>query len=466
MKNMKERIREKFLAYQKEMFQDLAEIISVNSVRGEEAPGLPFGSEPARVLDLALKQGEKYGFKVDNVDNYAGAIEYGDFDESIGVLAHLDIVPAGKGWATDPFELVIKDNRLYGRGVLDNKGAVTAALYGMRIIRDLGLPIKRNIRLIIGTNEEQGSSCMKYYAAHRPVPAMGFTPDAEYPLIYGEKGNFWTKLHFAAEETPILEIKGGVAFNAVCSECITKLDGSKVSAQALKDSIQSEDTLGYDAEVTTDADGNVILVVKGLAAHGSTPEIGVNAIVSTSIILCRFLGEKAGSMLFFVRDQIRREPDGATLGLAYQDEISGGLSLNLGYIEMTADASWLGIDIRYPVTSSLSELKSKYEAMTARFGLQYQLVECSEPHYVPKDSEVVKKLLQVYRDVTGDQNADAFTIGGGTYAKALGKQFVAFGPEFPGAEPSNVHNVDEHVTIDAFMDHCVICTMAMYELAK
>ena len=121
---------------------------------------------------------------------------------------------------------------------------------------------------------------MKYYAAHRPVPAMGFTPDAEYPLIYGEKGNFWTKLHFAAEETPILEIKGGVAFNAVCSECITKLDGSKVSAQALKDSIQSEDTLGYDAEVTTDADGNVILVVKGLAA----PQYAGN---EASMPLCR-----------------------------------------------------------------------------------------------------------------------------------------------------------------------------------
>ncbi len=463
---MKEQIRAKFAEYQAEMFRDLAALISVNSVRGAAAPGYPFGEEPAKVLNMALEQAERMGFKTDNVDNYAGAIEYGEGEETIGVLAHLDIVPAGKGWSTDPFRLVINDDRMYGRGVVDDKGAVIAALYGMRIIRDLGLPLKRSIRLIIGTNEEQGSSCMKYYAAHRPVPSIGFTPDADYPLIYGEKGNLWTQLFFPAETTPILEIKGGVAFNAVCSECITKLDGTKINAQSLKNSIRPEDTQGYAADVTEDPDGNVILVVKGRAAHGSTPEKGVNAIVSTATVLCRFLGEKAGRMMFFVRDQIAREPDGATLGLKYEDDISGGLSLNLGYIELTAEKSWLGIDIRYPVKSSLKELTQKYQAMADRYGLKFHIVESSEPHYVPKDSEVVTKLLNVYRDVTGEKDAQPFTIGGGTYAKALGKSFVAFGPEFPGAEASNIHDVDEHVLVKSFMDHCVICTMAMYELAR
>ena len=241
---MKEQIRSKILDYQTEMFKDLAELISVNSVRGEASPEYPYGRESARVLELALQQGRRMGFKTDNVDNHAGSSEYGDKAEAIGVLAHLDVVPAGKGWATDPFELVIRDGVMYGRGVVDDKGPVISALYGMRVLHDLGLPLKRSIRLIVGTNEEQGSSCIKYYAEHRPVPLMGFTPDASYPLIYGEKGSLFNKLIFPTETTPILELKGGLAFNAVCSECVAKLDGNQVNAQELRGSILPEDTLG------------------------------------------------------------------------------------------------------------------------------------------------------------------------------------------------------------------------------
>lgn len=463
---MKEQIRSKFIEYQTELLQDLAELIAVPSVRGETTTEFPYGEEPARALRLALAQAERLGFRTDNVDNHAGAIEYGDAAEAIGVLAHLDVVPAGNGWETNPFELVIRDGKLYARGVVDDKGPAIGALYGMRILRDLGLPLKRSIRLILGTNEEQGSSCIKYYAEHRPVPLMGFTPDAGYPLIYGEKGNFNAKLFFPAEGTPVMELKGGVAFNAVCSECVTKLDGTQVDAKALRDSIQPEDTLGYAAEVTEDANGQVILTVKGLAAHGSTPHLGVNAIVSTANILCRYLGEKAGKLLFFLRDQIAREPDGETLGLKYSDDISGSLSLNLGLAELTPQGGWLGIDIRYPVKSNLAELTGRFQKMADRFGLTFEVRGGSEPHYVPKDSEVVSKLLNVYREASGNPEAEAFTIGGGTYAKALGSSFVAFGPEFPDGEPTHIHNIGEQISLQAFLDHCVICTLAMYELAR
>ncbi len=143
------------------------------------------------------------------------------------------------------------------------------------------------------------------------------------------------------------------------------------------------------------------------------------------------------------------------------------VSLNLGYSRINCRKKWRGIDIRYPVKSSLKGSgPQKYQQWQTGTEGNSVVVESSEPHYVPKDSEVVTKLLNVYRDVTGEKDAQPFTIGGGTYAKALGKSFVAFGPEFPGAEASNIHDVDEHVLVKSFMDHCVICTMAMYELAR
>ena len=223
---MKEKIRSAFEAYRDEMLKDLAAVVAIDSSGGEPKPGAPFGEGPAEALHLFLKIAERMGFETDNVDNYAGTVSLGSGEETVGILAHLDVVPAGKGWETDPFTMTIKDGKMFGRGVIDDKGSAIAALYGMRVIRDLGLPLKRGIRLVVGTNEEQGSKCMEYYVAHREPPTLGFTPDASYPLIHGEKGSFWGKLFFDKEELPILKMEAGEAFNAVPSECEVLLDGS------------------------------------------------------------------------------------------------------------------------------------------------------------------------------------------------------------------------------------------------
>ena len=188
---MIEKIRAAFETYQQEMLDNLAALVAIDSSDGEPKPGAPFGEGPAKALQTFLKMAEDMGFETDNVDNYAGSVNLGSGEETVGILAHLDVVPAGKGWTTDPFTMIIKDGKMYGRGVIDDKGSAVAALYGMRIIRDLGIPLKRGIRLIVGTNEEKGSGCMEYYVAHRVPPTLGFTPDASYPLIHGEKGSFW-----------------------------------------------------------------------------------------------------------------------------------------------------------------------------------------------------------------------------------------------------------------------------------
>ena len=460
---MKEKIRSAFEAYQKEMLEDLAAIVAIDSSGGEPKPGAPFGEGPAKALNEFLKIAGRMGFETDNVDNYAGTVSLGSGEETVGILAHLDVVPAGKGWDTDPFQMTIKDGIMYGRGVIDDKGSAIAALYGMRIIRDLGIPLKRGIRLVVGTNEEQGSKCMEYYVAHREPPTLGFTPDASYPLIHGEKGSFWAKLHFDREDLPILKMEAGEAFNAVPSECEVFLDGS-VDIDTLKASADKGFSEGYPVTIEKTEDGKIRMLVKGLAAHGSMPFLGVNAAVSAAMILCDALGEKAGKMLHFAKDVIGRDPYGKTAGVYFEDE-NGVLTLNLGLLRFENGEGWLGTDIRFPVTGTGAYATGLYRAMAEKYGIRADIPTPSEPHFVPEDSELVTKLLKVYWDVTGEQDAKSLTIGGGTYARHVGKKFVAFGPEF-GDTDYRMHNANEWYPLDEYMKHCVICTMGMLELAK
>jgi succinyl-diaminopimelate desuccinylase len=461
---MIEKIRSAFEAYQQEMMDDLAALVAIDSSgEGPAKEGMPFGEGPAKALDCFLKTAERMGFETDNVDNYAGVVSFGDGEETVGVLAHLDVVPAGKGWTTDPFTLTIKDGNMYGRGVIDDKGPAIAALYGLRIIRDLGIPVKRGLRLIVGTNEELGSKCMEYYVAHRQPPTLGFTPDASYPLICGEKGSFWGKLLFDQENLPILKMEAGEVFNAVPAECTVILDGS-VDIDCLKASVDRGFSEGYSVSVEKMDDGNIRMIVKGKAAHGSMPYLGVNAVVSAAMILCDALGERAGKLLHFAKDVIGRDPYGKTAGVYFKDD-EGELTLNLGLLRFENGEGWLGTDIRFPVTGTGAYAAGLYQAMAEKYGIRADIPVPSEPHFVSRESELVTTLLKVYKDVTGEQDAKPLTIGGGTYARHVGKNIVAFGPEF-GDTDYHMHNADEFYPLEEYMKHCVLCTMAMMELAK
>ena len=461
---MIEKIRSAFEAHWQEMLDDLAAVVAIDSSGdGPVKEGMPFGEGPAKALDCFLKIAERMGLETDNVDNYAGVVSYGDGEETVGVLAHLDVVPAGKGWSTDPFTMVIRDGNMYGRGVIDDKGSAIAALYGLRIIRDLGIPLKRGLRLVVGTNEELGSKCMEYYVAHRQPPTLGFTPDASYPLIHGEKGSFWAKLFVDKEDLPILKMEAGEVFNAVPAECTVILDGS-VDMDALKASADKGFSNGYPVTIAKTEDGKICMVVKGKAAHGSMPYLGVNAVVSAAMILCDALGEKAGKLLHFAKDVIGRDPYGKTAGVYFKDD-NGELTLNLGLLRFENGEGWLGTDIRFPVTGTGAYAAGLYQAMADKYGIRAEIPTPSEPHFVPEDSELVTTLLKVYREVTGEQDARSVTIGGGTYARHVGKKFVAFGPEFNDRD-YHMHDADEFYPLDEYMKHCVICTMGMLELAK
>lgn len=459
-------LRKRFEAYLPDMLRDLSDLVAVNSEWSTPEPGAPFGAGPVLALHKTLDLCSRYGFRTDNCDNYAGAAEYGGGEKTVGILAHLDVVPAGKGWTSDPFKMEVRDGRVFGRGTVDNKGAVIAALYAMRVLRDLGVPLKKKIRLIFGTDEERGSGCMKYYVQHRSLPDLGFTPDGEYPVIYAENGTFWNYLRFPEEDTPILSVEGGEAFNSVISEVVTVLDGKQVPADALRDSLVGEDHQNCPVSIDTGPDGNVRMLVKGIAGHGSTPWKGINAAVSTANILCRFLGEKAGKMMHFLKDIIGREYHGETLGISWSDGFSQDLTVNIGLIRYSPEERHLGVDIRFPVTLTVEKMHERYAKAITPFGLSYELINGDNAHYVPKDSFLVQTLLRVYREVTGDTDTEPLTVGGGTYARAIGSQIVAFGAVFPDREPVNGHRADEHFVIENYLQHCVISCMAICELAR
>ena len=466
MKLNREDIRNRFDAYQEAMFADLASLVAIDSSKGPAEENAPFGKGPAEALHRMLSICERMGFRTDNCDDYAGSAEMGEGDEVVGVIGHLDVVPAGTGWKEDPFKMEIRDGRVWGRGTSDDKGAVIASLYGMQILRDLGVPLKRKIRLIFGTDEECGSGCMAYYTKHRPVPTLGFTPDGSYPGTYAESGTIWNQLNFPMDGKGILSMTAGTVYNAVPDNAKAVLDGKLVSKEALQAAVREADTLGCPVSVSDGAPGEIILEVKGKTGHGSRPDLGVNAAVSAANILCRALGEDAGTMMRFLKEVIGRDAHGTNLGIAVFSDEFPSTSVNPGVVRYGKDGCYLGMDIRFPVGHSVAEMEGKYAEAVGKWGLSFDPVNYAEPHYVPKDSELIRTLTDVYRRVTGDQETPIRAMGGGTYARHIGKNFIAFGPTFPNSEPENAHNANEHFVIEDFMRHCVVTTIAMYELAK
>ena len=171
--------------YREELVKRLGTLVSINSEEGTPEADAPFGAGPRDALQAALKMCAADGFQTVNLENYAGYAEIGAGKECIGIVGHLDVVPAHMedGWNTDPFEMTEKDGVLYGRGVSDDKGAVVASMIALKVIKDMQIPLTKRIRLIMGTNEETGSKGLAYYVKKEGSVDYGFTPDGDFPWM-------------------------------------------------------------------------------------------------------------------------------------------------------------------------------------------------------------------------------------------------------------------------------------------
>jgi len=427
------KIRDYLEVHRQEMIDFLAELVAIPSVQGESVEGCPFGRMPAKALETMLKKCEEFGFTVDNVENYAGSADVNGLAPELAVLTHLDVVPVGTGWTTDPYVLRYEPDtdKLVGRGAIDDKGPAVAALFAARAIKELGLPLKKGIRLIFGTNEENGSADLAYYRKKRELPPMVFTPDGEYPLINAEKGML--RVYFSAGFNNGL-IRGGEVINAVPAECTHDIRLYE----------NGSESMNYGR-------------MHGVSAHASTPEKGENAITK----FLHYNNYGLPQLLKLKELFPHGEFNGKSCGLGFRDDISGDMTCVLSMLNTENGRINGGIDIRFPLDRTKAEISDIIYRKLRDAGFNIDSCEGVEPHCTDENSDFVQALLRVYERVTGDKGK-CIAIGGGTYVHEI-EGGVAFGAEFPN-EDGHMHCPDEFITVENLLKNAEIMAEAMVEL--
>ena len=452
---MDKKVYELIEGYRDEFIQTLKGWIQIPSVKGEAEEGAPFGRAVREMLDRAMKDAAEMGFPARDFDGYACDITLGEAEEKIAVLGHLDVVPAGDGWTHPAFGAEMEGGRMFGRGTNDDKGPSLAALFAMRAIREAGIPLKKSIRLILGCDEESGWEDMEYYCAHTEMPEVGFSPDAEFPVINTEKGMI--HLCFFAPESKtglkVLEMATGERMNVIPGESTALLEGG---ADLAEKALAWGEKTGFPVRATVE-DGGVRVAVTGIPGHSANPA-GCRNAIGMMLLLLKDLG--ADGPIRTLAENIGMAHDGQGLGCACRDELSGELTCNLGILHLK-DGQWFGtLDFRCPVAADLEALRDS--AVAHLPGFRVEAAGIKPPHHVPADSTLVKALLAAYEEETG-LPGKAIAIGGGTYAKVL-KQGVAFGALFPGEEEL-AHQANEFEDIDSLMKAAKIFANALIRLA-
>lgn len=451
-----------------QLIKSVQEIVRIPSVEADPLPGKPFGEQIDNALRNALDLAESLGFQVKNIDGYAGYAEFGEGEETMAILGHLDVVPEGSGWTYPPYEARIVDGKIYGRGAIDNKGPTIGALYAMKAVMESGKKMKRKVRIIFGTDEESGWEDMKVYFQREPMPDFGVTPDADYPIINVEKGilTFKLKKSFPADDCSAVKIKrlaGGHRPNMVpdeCSCCFLPTGDQDKILNHLHSMTKFSD---YDLTASFCEDKGIEVLSKGISAHGSTPDKGCNAIGQMLAFLSTMgLGNsEMEQFLLFLNNRIGMDTTGAGLNLDLEDEVSGKLTLNLGTILVDQAHGEAVINIRYPVTYSRQQIEDIINNALEGTGVEVEYEGAQDPLYVPEEGFLIDTLKKVYTEQTG-QPAKVMAIGGGTYARAL-NHAVAFGAQFPG-RPEVAHEKDEFISIDDLILHTKIYTHAIAAL--
>lgn len=451
-----------------ELISSTQKLLKIKSVEDTGREGMPFGEGVAKSLDCALDICKELGFKTVNLDGYVGYAEYGEGEDYVAVLGHLDVVPEGDGWNYPPYGAEIHNGRLYSRGAMDDKGPIMAALYGLKAIKDAKLPLSKRVRIIFGTNEETGSQEMHYYLQREKPPVAGFTPDAEYPIIYAEKGltvfNAVKDLNRKSNGDIVIKyIKGGQRANMVPDYCEAGVI-AKNPSEIIK--AAEEYAVRKDFNIKTEmADGIVVIKSFGVSAHGSLPQMGKNAIMQ----IFAFLGTLNMSdsdivdFIDFFNKNAGFDVYGEAFGVGLEDKASGKLSFNVGTVSIDENRADLGLNLRYPVTFKLEDMMNPFNERIEGTGIRVENFEHQEPLYFPEDHELIKKLQKVYEEQTGKE-ATLLAIGGGTYAKEM-PNIVAFGPMFPG-QPDTLHQANEYIELEELILNAKIYAHAIYELAK
>jgi len=457
--------KQEVLNHKEDLLKDLFELLSVRSILGTDiTEETPFGSGPREALDLILSFGERDGYKTKLVENKAGHIEVGQGEELFGILGHVDVVPVVEAdWTSHPFKPEIRDGKIFARGSLDDKGPTMAAYYAVKLLDKLGVKWNKRVRVIVGSDEETGFRCVEAYFKHEEQPASGFTPDAMFPLVYAEKARatFDHKLKFVSEDGEynykLVKFNGGQVLNMVIASAKAELEGEVADIKEKFEQFLEQEKLEGEVEV----ENTIKLTLKGKAAHGSTPQHGINAATKLAEFLSTLgLDNNGKNFVEYIVEKLANDPFGKKLGINYSDNEMGEATYNYGILDYDLEkkVGVVSTDCRHPKKFDLVDrLKGVKED-----NINIEVTSTKEAHYVPKDDELVTTLMDVYRKHTGDTKNDAFVLGGGTYARCL-KKGVAFGLLFPGKEDT-MHQANEYLEVEDLLLATAIYAEGIYKL--
>lgn len=470
---MLDRIREYMDAHVEEMVADACALIAINSEKMEAKPGMPFGEDNAQVFEEAEKILARCGFPVKNYENYVLTADMNDGPACLDILAHLDVVPAGEGWQiTEPFAPVVKDGLLYGRGSADDKGPAMAALYAMRAVKELGIPVKGNCRLILGGDEECGSSDIRYYYSKEAQAPMTFSPDAEFPLINIEKGSLHLRFSAEADDrmtTPaLLEIQAGTKINVVPGKARARVKGIDVEdLKKIAEEITARTGVTFEFTPVEDSNTDEIAVLAiGAAAHAASPHMGNNALTALLTFLAEvpFNSDKVREILTQAsRLYPHGDWNGKSLGVNHRDDISGELTLSLNLFSYDGKEFAGVFDCRAPICANDANTADVVRAKMEEAGFTVSAGKMNPPHYVPEESEFVQTLLDCYEAVTGKRGRP-LAIGGGTYVHHI-ENGVAFGCGELDVD-NRMHGADEFMSVEQMKNSAVIFAYAIAKLCQ
>lgn len=466
-----------------EMVKTLREFVSIASVVSAADGDMPYGKTVHDAFMFMLNKAEEEGFDILNVDNYGGHIEFGGVtlnesgeivetsDETMGIIGHVDVVPEGSDWDYEPYNGIVENGKLYGRGALDDKGPVIASFYAMKAIKDAGLMPAKKVRLVLGLDEETNWEGMKYYLSRVKPPDFGFTPDSEFPAIYGEMGVLFFDLVRKIEKgretgLELRSLKGGAAANMVADYARAVVrDENRDNYKIIKEkAARFREEKGF--KVNCKGMGRSLeITVQGLAAHGSRPSAGVNAVSQMMELLgtLDFSNDDVADFINFYNTYIGYELDGKSIGAYLEDKQSGKLIFNVGKVDIDTDYASLTVNIRYPVTKTADEVYEGMRPILNKYNFGLVKKKREEPIYLSDDDPMIVLLMDVYRRHTGDK-CDPVVIGGATYAR-LFDRCVAFGCRFP--ETVDVaHQKNEFIDLDELFNATKIYADAIYQLAE
>ena len=461
------KIDEWFALHTDAMLDDLGQLISIESVRGVAEKDAPHGRKSHEALMFVQAMLEKRGYAVRNFENSVITSDIGPTPPFMGILAHVDVVGVGDGWETDPFKMVIKDGKIFGRGASDDKGPAIAALYAMFCAHEIYPEFKKGFQILMGSDEEMGCLDITHYLEKNMPPPNVFTPDAGYPLVNTEKGRItpFFKASWEKDKTlpRIISIMGGKTTNIVPDRAEAAIEGiSFIEAQEFCNEYSQK----TGVSITADEQGGVItIVVEGISTHAASPELGNNAQTALiEMLVAMPFAQCEGFKHICALNRLFPHGDflGNALGIAMSDELTGMLTLNFGVLAYTDTEVTANFDSRTPLCADDIDLVDRVVAALEREGFTITYNTHSSCHHTPEDSLFVQTLMRIYREYTGDNEGKCLSMGGQTYVHDI-PGGVAFGCAMPGVE-NNVHGANEFISMDNLIISAKMFASAIIEM--